>query len=360
MKITIKDIAKKCDVSIGTVSKILNEKYKYDNIKISQETIARVKKVAKEMNYEPNYAGRLLSTGKTNTIGIYIPKSREKNFHFGHYYSSIIDSIEKSAVKSGYDILLINYDSYIHKFSSRRIDGLIIIEQWEMDDELGTLVQEGWPFVIINNLLEEPYNLHAVNIDNNYAMHEIVKYFKNNNHQNLAFIEELIPVPQREHKLRFKYFVYHLQAEGLPVYQDLFLISEKGNFTPRIEEENYDQLSGYYGMEYLLDKFQGQFTGVFCANDLIALGALNYLYESGIKVPNEMSIIGFDDLDFSKSLVHGLTTVRQPFAKLGQEAFLLLTKIMKGQTNSANSIVRIKPELIIRNTVSQLEPVFKQ
>jgi len=350
MKVTIKDIAKNAGVSPGTVSKILTGRYKEDNVQISPKTIEKVKKIAKKLNYVPNYAARLLITGRTFTIGIYIPKSKKKNFFFEHYYSQIVDSIEKISAKNGYDILLINYNSYINKFKEKKIDGLIIIEQWEIDNDIMTLIKEKKNFVIINNLIENKHNIYSVNIDNEKAIEKIVKHFINNNHKNLAFIGELTSKSQKEHKIRLNHFISQLEKNNLPVKKELLLLGKTAGVSEKINESDYDQLSGYYGIEYLVKNHYGKFTGVFCANDLIALGAINYLHKNGIKVPDEISIIGFDDLDFSKYITPGLTTIKQPFNILGQEAFILLLKIINNKPPK-EYLKKIEPELIIRNTV---------
>ncbi|MDD5067158.1 MAG: LacI family DNA-binding transcriptional regulator, partial [bacterium] len=228
MKITIKDIAMRADVSPGTVSKIITGKYKFDNVKISQETIEKVNKVVKELNYVPNYGARVLSTGKTFTIGICMPKSRHKNFHLEHYYSRIIDRIEKEAVHTSYDILLINFDAYITKFDTKRIDGLIIIEQWEDDKELEVLVEEKRKFVVINNLMDRPSGMTNVNIDNRKGIRDAVLHFKDNGHSSLAFIGECIANSQwKEQKLRLDHFISILEKEGMKADPNLFLLGEK-------------------------------------------------------------------------------------------------------------------------------------
>jgi LacI family transcriptional regulator len=359
MKITIKDIASQAGVSIGTVSKIITDKYKLDNVKISKKTIDRVHRVIKKLNYEPDYAARLLSTGRTFTIGICIPKSRHKGFHLEHYYSNIIDKIEKEAVKTNYDILLVNFDKYVNKFNSRRIDGLIIIEQWEEDDQLKLLLKENRKFVVINNFLKQPEGMHSINMDNAKGVRDVVACFKQNNHKNLAYIGELINNSKSmEQTLRKDWFVSYMKDAGMPVNPELLLLGEMPGITEQLQiEHSYDQMSGYLGIEYLLKNFKGQFTGVFCANDLVALGAMDYLYEHNIRVPEEMSLIGFDNLDFAAYLMGGLTTVWQPLDKLGETAFnLLLRMINEPDDKSVSGQVTtiIEPELIVRNSVAKL------
>ncbi|MBU1076724.1 MAG: LacI family transcriptional regulator [Spirochaetes bacterium] len=354
MKITIKDIAQKSDVSISTVSKIISGKYKTDNIKISEATIERVQKVAKEMNYEPDYGAQLLSTGKTFTIGIYMPKSKNGAFYFSHYYAGLIDSIEKEAVKSGYDILLINYGSYINKFNTKRIDGLIIIEQYIEDKDLEYLLKENKPFVIINNLIDMKLNLYSVNIDNYAGIKMAVEYFIENNHKKLAFIGELVEKPQKEHMMRLEYFKEILKENKMDVNEEMLLIDGVQGITENIKKHYYNQLSGYMGMEYLYKKYWKKFTGVFCANDVIALGAMNYLYKKGIKVPEDVSIIGFDNVDFAEHLMGGLTTIRQPLDKMGKNAFELLLRLMNKEGTEEKRKIEVDPELIARGTVAKI------
>lgn len=355
MKITIKDIARRADVSPGTVSKIITGKYKFDNVKISEETIGRVNRAVREMNYEPDYGARVLSTGRTFTIGICMPKSKHKNFHLEHYYSRIIDRIEKEAVNTRYDLLLVNYDAYVNKFNTRRIDGLIIIEQWEKDREIEELRKGKGKFVVINNLMDDPSRITSVNIDNKKGMEEAAGHFRSNGHTALAFIGELIPNSQwKEQKLRLDFFDAAMKKEGMSVDRDLFLLGEHPDISGRIKEQNFDQMSGYYGMEYLLEKKKGKFTGVLCANDLVALGAVNYLYEKGLKPGKDVSLIGFDDLDFSAFLMGGLTTIRQPFDELGRRAFRLLLEMVDEEKETEPRQIVIPPELVVRSSVARI------
>lgn len=353
-KITIKDIARKADVSPGTVSKIITGKYKEDKVQISQSTVERVQKIIKEVNYQPNYGARLLSTGKTYTIGIYIPKTKKQNFTLGHYYSGLINSIEKEAVQHQYDILLINYDSFITKFDTKRIDGLIIIEQTEVNDQLRYLVTEQRPFVVINNLVDEKIEMCSINLDNYEGVKGVVNCFKEHKHKKLAFIGELIFKPQKEHLIRLKHFKDLMKKADMMLNEDLFLIDGVTGITENIHEMYYDQLSGYYGMKYLTEKYKGKYTGVFCANDIIALGALDYLYEAGIKVPDQVSVIGFDDVDFAAHLMGGLTTVKQPVDKIGKEAFTQLLKIINSDEPMSAQNIKIKPQMEIRGTVARI------
>lgn len=355
-KVTIKDIARRAQVAPGTVSKILTEKYKEDKIHISQSTINRVQEIVKELNYQPNYGARILSTGKSFTIGIYIPNIRHENFSLGHYYSSLINSIEKEAVKYEYDILMINYNSYVNKFNTSRIDGLIIIKQDKVSKELKYLISEKKPFVIINKLINDELDTCSVNLDNYQGVRSVVQYFKENNHQKLAFIGELIPRPQKEHILRLHYFISILEEEALPVNKDLYLLDNIPGITEKIHKEDYDQLSGYYGMKHLIQNHYGEFTGIFCANDIIAAGAAKFLYETGIRVPEDISIIGFDDNELSSYIMGGLTTIKQPLDLIGKHAFIELLSMIKHKENITRDI-RIRPELVVRNTVAFLKTI---
>lgn len=354
MKVTIKDIAKKSGVSISTVSKIISGKYKYDNVKISDETVKRVLRIAKENDYEPDFGARLLSTGKTYTIGIYFPKTNGKGFSFNHYYAGLISSIEKEAVNNGYDILMINYGAYKNKFNTKRIDGLIIIEQDKKDKDLDYLLEEEKPFVIINNLMDENLDIYCVNIDNYVGIRRVVKHFKENNHQSLAYIGELTDDYQKEHKIRLEFFKDFMHQEGLTVNDDLFLLGQIPGVSDDIHEHYYDQLSGYKGMEHLMKNCNGKFTGVFCANDIIALGAMDYLYMQEKNVPKDISIIGFDNVDFAEHLMGGLTTIRQPLDVMGKKAFSLLLDQLNDKKNIPEKFVKIEPDLIKRNTVANL------
>ncbi|MBN2535053.1 MAG: LacI family DNA-binding transcriptional regulator [Spirochaetales bacterium] len=353
-KITIKDIAKRANVSPGTVSKIITGKYKEDKVQISQATIEKVQKIIKELNYTPNYGARLLSTGRTDTIGIYMPKSILPTFSLEHYYSTLIHSIGKNSISFGYDILLINHGSYIQKLDTKRIDALIIIEQCEIDKGLEYLIEMEYPFIIINNLLDEDIPIASINIDNSAGVNQVVNFFKEHNHRSLAYIGELIPEPQKEHLLRLHYFKTYLEKASMEVNEELFLIGSSHGLIKETETEYFNQMSGYYGMKYLFQHYRDKFTGIFCANDIIALGALNYLYESNVRIPDELSIIGFDDVDFAAYLMGGLTTVRQPAVEMSKAALERLVSILKNPEDAEKKIQTILPEFIRRKTVAMI------
>jgi LacI family transcriptional regulator len=353
-KITIKDIARKANVSPGTVSKILTGKYKEDKVQISRTTINKVQKIIKDLNYVPNYGARLLSTGKTDTIGIYMPKSILSTFNLEHYYSTLINYIGKTSISFGYDILLINHGSYIQKFNTKRIDALIIIEQCSRDKELDYLIKKEHPFIIINNLIDEDLPIPSINIDNAFGVSRLVRHFKEQKHKSLAFIGELIENPQKEHLMRLHYFKDSLEKEGMDINEDLFLVGSNRHILEETCTEYFDQLSGYYGMKYLLRNYKHQFTGVFCANDIIALGAMNYLYECNTRVPEGISMTGFDDVDFAAHLMGGLTTVRQPAAEMSKAALKQLVGILKNPGETGEMKQTITPEFIRRNSVAVL------
>jgi LacI family transcriptional regulator len=355
-KVTIRDVAKNAGVSVGTVSKILSGRYLKDHVKFSRETIKRVNAAVRETGYQPNFAGQILSTGRTSTIGIYIPKLKQVGFYLGHYFADIIDSIEKKAVLEGYDLLLINYRSCVEKFVTNRIDGLIVIEQWDPDEDIIRLIGEKRPLVVINNRMAPSPPVCSVNLDTDESVEMLLGHLTGLGHTKIAFIGELTEPVQKEHRLRLDALRAGLVRRGLPVDEGIFLTGT--SVGPAIDKSKsyYDQYSGAIGIEYLMTKCRGRFSAVFCANDLVALGAMDWLSKNGMKVPEDVSLVGFDDLDFTGFVMNGLTTIRQPLAEMGASAFEVLLELMKAEKRqeAEPKTLLLKPEMIVRNSVRRI------
>lgn len=327
---TIKDIARKAGVAPSVVSRALNNKY---GVKDSTKDL--ILKLAQEMNYYPNTAARSLVTRKTETIGIMMADISEP------YYSQLIRGMEYIANQTGYTLLFSNsYESLEHNrvlqkmINAQRVDGIIIVGSniQEKNFSLALLEQE-IPFVLVERNFSDP-RVNCIWVDNVEGAYQATKYLVEKGHRKIAHITG---------NLYFQVALDRLDGykkalqEGRIDYSEELVVS--GNFVWQ---------SGYETMKDIL-RHHPQCTAVFVASDTMAYGALQAITETGLTVPDDIAIIGFDDLEFSSLTNPPLTTIRQPRYEIGQKAMELLTDILRGEQQNGVKI-SLKPEVIIRRS----------
>ena len=291
---TLKDVAQEAGVSSATVSYILNGKRS-----ISEETKARVMEAIKKLDYVPDLNARGLTMRDSKLIGVVVPQTEpgERLMFQNSFYSEILGSIEYYARLSGYHILISATDaneSYLTLAKKRNLDGIIVI-----------------PIVLIDSYCGDHY-YHSIRIDDAYGSYLAAKYVLSHGHREIAFFCGQIK-ENGVMKKRLLGFQQALEEYGVP-YQE-----------QNIFEGQIDYRSGISLAKELVSK-KLPATAIVCAADILAIGAIRGLYEEGLRVPEDFSVIGFDDLEVSQYLTPGLTTVRQQISLKGQKAVELLLK----------------------------------
>ena len=330
MKVTIKDIAKEADVSVTTVSRVINNKPD-----VGDDTRAKILKIIDEMDYNPNSVARGLVMQKTHTIGLIIPDISNP------FFPEIARAIEDKAQKLGYSVIFFNTDNHLERekkavelFKSKQVDGLIVSLSVGNEEILKNLKKANYPVVQIDrSVLNHSYPL--VSIDNHHSAYQIVEFMLKKGHRRIAHISgDLNTTTARERMAGYKKALKDYEIE---IDQDLII------------EGDYTQHSGFEAMQKLL-KLKKRPTAVFAANDLSAAGVYKALFAAGLDIPQDMAVAGHDDIDIASLLRPELTTIRQPKYSLGERAVTVLLKMINKKNLKIEDQI-LKPNLIIRESV---------
>jgi LacI family transcriptional regulator len=332
-----KDVAKKANVSFMTVSRVING-HNY----VKKETREKVLNAINELGYYPNAAARALNRNKTNIIGIIVPYY--EHFLASPYFVELLLEIEKYVALKGYDLIIntsktkISNKDYSILYKQRKVDGLIILAPSIHEKSLEKLVHDNIPFVIIGGM-EENKHINCVDIDNIKGTQEAVNYLLNLGHKRIGLVTGILYVMDGWQRLQG--FINTLNSHDIEIDNNLIF---KGDFT---EKSGYDSLYYFFSLQYSP-------TAVFCSNDHMALGIYKAAHEKNIKIPSDLSVIGFDDIKLASFLTPPLTTVRQPIDLLGKTTAKLMIDCIEKKLKEVKKII-IKPELIIRSSCRSIE-----
>ena len=325
MTVSIKDIAKAAGVSPSTVSRALS-----DHPRISDETKERIRRLAQEMGYTPSLLARSLVMQDTATVGVVITMTADP------FLAHLVTSIEEVAQEQGYSVLMSS--SYLDPnrelevvgaFHGRRTSGIIVIGS---QVDTGYLqLRDRFPLpVVLTNCRTYPY---SVSTDNASGAQWAVEHLAQLGHRRIAYIAN-----RRSHRSnsdRLASYQQVLAVNRIPVDEDLIV---EGDGTLQ---------GGSAAARILLSRTQPP-TAVFCFNDMTAIGVLSGLQQARIRVPEEMSVVGFDDVEFAAHCYPRLTTVRQPTDLMGQRLIRMLLALIQGQEDMGPEIM--PAELVIRES----------
>ena len=327
--VTIKDIAKEAGVSINTVSRALNNKPD-----ISKETKRKILKIAKELGYVKNITASSLRQKETRIVGVIIADSSNP------FYAEVLKGIEAASRKYGYQIILMNTERIykneeeaINTLLQRRVDGLLIAPIQDKDDDIRRLMEMNFPVVIVGR--------HFDDIEVNEVFNDEIKggfiatdyLIKKGRRKILMISAELF---RSAAKMRLEGYKKALEENGIHFDRDMVIITGVG-----IED-------GYNAVNQAISKGI-DFDSIFCYNDMLALGVIKALKERGFSIPENVSIVGYDDIIFSSFVCPALTTVRIDKYRLGYEAFKILIDIVKGRRKKIKRKV-LDVELVIRES----------
>ncbi|MDD5645123.1 MAG: LacI family DNA-binding transcriptional regulator [bacterium] len=336
MAVTIRDIAKQAGVSVATVSRSINSATKNQ---VREETRKKIFEIIKKYNYFPDQIARSLSTRKTRVLGLCMP-FRASVFSSDYFTGIIIGAIE-SARRLGYELKIVLLSetargldiSDVNKTSA--IDGALLVGTRIEDELLPVFRNSDAPWILVNNYSEnDDGKTNFVDCDNKKGAYDAVNYLFDMGHREIAFIKG--PADSRNANDRFAGYMKALKKNGIKSDKSLF---RTGDFTEK---------GGYLAAQELLaDK--NNITAVFCADDEMAVGALQAVKDKGLNCPKDISIIGFDDIRLSRYVDPPLTTVRQPIYEIGKVAAQMLVHIVEGKIQTPVSKV-LQTELIERDS----------
>ncbi len=328
--ITIKDIAEESEVSTATVSKIINNK----DTNISSKTRERVLSIIKKYNYSPNKVASAMITKKSFTIGLIIPDITNE------FFPRLVRGVEVYANSKGYSVVLCNSDNdakkevdYIKMLADKMIDGIILTTSSTGIVNFQKNLNANIPIVTIDRSLDDSQFIGSVSIDNVLGSYKAVSHLIKNNCKNILFFsgEEDLQVSY-DRLLGYKKALYE---HNLPFNKENVVF---GEFSINCGYENCKKVID-------IDKYDG----IYCANDLIAFGVIKNLRERNINIPEDIQVIGFDDIFMSSITTPTLTTINQPAYEMGYEgAKILIDYLNKKSKNKKNIILDTK--LIKRNT----------
>ncbi len=334
---TIKDVAREANVSPATISYVLNGKES-----ISEETKLRVHKAMEKLNYIPNLSARGLVKNTSKLIGVVIPQTEPGStlLFNNSFYSEIMSSIEYYARIQGYHVLISATDaneSYFKLAKQRNLDGIIIIGAYP-DCFFMDIKKTQIPIVIIDSYFEDHY-FHSIQINDRYGGYIATKHLLDKGHRRIGIFTGCIKEGGVVKK-RYDGYVDALKEYGLPVKQtDIF-------------EGTVDFDSGLKLAKNLLDK-KSDITAVFCIADILAIGAMKEFHNRGVRIPEDISIMGFDDLVISRYVSPSLSTIHQNIEEKGESAVRLLLNSMNGAQSGKQELI-LPISLIERDSVKQL------
>jgi len=310
--VSAQDVARACGVSRTTVSFVLNNT---PGKKISEETRQKVLKVAQELNYVPNPQARKLALTRHFSIGFFIshPQSIFSDAFIPKLIEGIAQRLNKYRIRLILQPVKLKQSNYYELAREENIDGIILINTHDRDEGLKRLIEKKFPVVVIGKITDE--RVVQIDIDNFKSAKEAVEYLIELGHRRIAVITHAATIYCAARD-RLEGYLRAMQDAGIDIDEQLIKI---GNFT----EE-----SGYQAMIKLL-RMDKRPTAVFAGNDVIAYGAIKAIRDKGLKIPEDISIVGFDDDYLSRYLNPPLTTVAVPAEGLGSEAATLLMNMIE-------------------------------
>lgn len=331
-KITIKEIAERAGVSIGTVSRIVNRQP--DGY--SKETYEKVQAVIEETGYIPNRIARTMITKKSYTIG-YLMDDLSNPF-----FAEIAKGISQATAREGFNVIFCEGGRTAEEGGEKlkmlyeaRVDGIITGSYVLNEENIDFFLKTRVPFVILDaNMLSDGF--YNISVDNYAGVRKMTEYLIECGHKKIACVTGPSGLPSTQNRLNaFK-----------------AVMSEHGyTWNDMIVESDYTVNGGYEAMRKLAGK---DYTAVFAYNDLMAIGVCNYLQASGVRVPNEISVAGFDDILMSSYVYPPLTTVHQPLKEMGEGAVELLMEAMNKNPGDAVKSKKYELTLVKRKSVSQI------
>ena len=335
MNPTIVDIAKRTGFSISTVSRVLHggdQRYK-----ISDETSVLIRQAAVSLGYTPNKVARGLRLQRTHQIGVIVADVSNP------FFSQVVKAVSQEARKAGYSILVCDANEStqletesLKVLMENRVDGLLVAGVGQNSASLQRIRAQGLPLVVLDRLFDD-LSVDAVASDSFRGAYAVISYLIREGHRKIAIIQGLRGTFVNEERLRG--YRQALEDAGINV-EPCYAVGH-----------DFGTVNGYLETKALLHIADPP-TAIFTVNDTIALGALEALRQERWKVPEDMSLVTFDDPTFAASVSPPLTAVAQPVDKMGEIGLKLLLRRMRERTTEPRRIL-LEPRLIIRESVSR-------
>jgi DNA-binding LacI/PurR family transcriptional regulator len=332
MKPTIYNVAKEAGVSIATVSKVINR-----TGSISERTRKKVFQVMKKLNYQPSVVASALTGKQTKTIGLIIPDISNP------FFAEIARSIEDRSHEQGFNVIMCSTDNneekekrYLSVLTRQRIDGLVVASAFRSTSLIEDMMKQSVPIALIATKIPK-LSIHTVTVDDYKGGYIAASYLLSLGHKKVAIIVE----DARSNQPRLHAFKDVMLEAKIPI-PDHYVIQTEATIQ-----------KGYGSAKQLLS-LQERPTAIFACNDLLAIGAMQAAKEAGIRIPQDLSIIGFDNTVLSVTTAPMLTTVAQPMKEMGAKVVDLLIQEME-ESKLHKECLLLSPELIIRQSTAPLQ-----
>lgn len=333
VRITIKDVALAANVSITTVSHVINNTRFVD-----PSTRERVVQAMEKLGYHPNFLARSLRKGFSKTIGLIVPDAANL------FFAEVARKIEDYGYQQGYSVILGNSDNnpekeahYITTLLAKRVDGVIFISSGGEARELSRFVEAQVPVVVADR--DVPLELaDIVLIDNEQAGYDATRHLISLGYQRIACItgpSNLSPSMQRQEG-----FYRAMREAGLAANPE------------QITAADFQFAGGEQAMKHLL-KSAPRPDAVFAFNDMMAIGAMSVVRKAGLSTPGDVAIVGFDDIELALAVTPSLTTIAQPIDEIARQATTLLIQRMVGNRKAENQRVILPAALIVRESTGR-------
>jgi DNA-binding LacI/PurR family transcriptional regulator len=326
---TIRDVAKLAKVSIATVSRALNQ----SDAPVAPKTLERIQKAVAKLNFVPHSAARSLSSSKKNTIGLLLP-------HIGwdDYFPPLLRGVEMGAHENGFDLLIasrrFNDANGYRAIGPHNTDGIVVFTDSLSNEELIELHKKNFPFVLLHRTPPDNLPIPHVQFENKAGARKIVDHLIEVHHcKKIAFLSG----PQGNEDSYWREMGYRasMEAHGLKIDSDL------------IAPGNFEDADARLAVEKWLGK-KKKMDAIFAADDDSAFGALEALKDAGRLVPDDVAVVGFDDLPTARFCNPPLTTVRATISDAGYRATQMLAELISG--NETQSLALLPTELVIRRS----------
>lgn len=336
MKVTITDIARIAGVSVATVSRVVNNKSKG----VSEGTRKRIWQIVDEYNYQPSAVARGLVTGTSKIIGLIIPDITNP------FYPKLAKGVEDYASEKGYHMILCDGGNdpvkeldYLKFLEEHYVTGIIYNNFKEVSQEtLGRLKNSSVPTVFVDSKVDIPQSRNLY-IDNRGAMASVVHYLYAQGHRSIAFIGG--PEESYSSNERFKGYKDALKDLQIPFDEKLVVSGE------------YTTAGGSRAVQIILSRNIG-FTAAAVCNDIMAVGVYDACESMGLRIPEDISVVGFDDIDIARLIRPKLTTVKQPTYEMGYKSANMLIDIIEGRQNKVGQDKVFDTDLMVRDSVKKL------
>jgi LacI family transcriptional regulator len=327
--VTIRDVAQKAGVSPATVSRYLN-----NSAPVSAEVAQRIQKVMSNLKYVPHAAARQLATQKARAIGVLLTDI------YSAFFPPLISGIESIVQQEGYNLLVASrcagneVDAQI-PIGPHNSDGMIVFPGSLNDSEILKLHQAGFPLVLIYRTAPEGSHIPSVTVWNKRATRELIDHLIEVHHcRKIVFVRG--PADNEDSQRREMGYQESLEAHGIAYNPNLIISGE------------YNRNDAYQAMSKFLENEHPDFDAVFTGNDDSAIGIMNALYEKELRIPDDISVVGFDDLELSAFLTPPLTTINAPTECVGKTAARYLFKLLASQ--EVDHVTLLVTKIVIRRS----------